>query len=387
MKILYVTHKMIYPVNGGDCIRMSQMLDALQRRGKVDVMYIAHDDVNAPMLSYNPSIGKEWCLRVPYWRRLMKGVKTLCGRLPLLVNLYRHKVFARKLVKVAPDYDMVVLGSLGVAHYCVDLRNAGIDSYLDLTDSATMNLDNEVELSRGVKRWWNRINARRMRGLEAVWRATAKATAFISEVDRDYLDVEGGRPVIVGNMVDVCGDDAVCRQDAGNELLFVGKMNYAPNIAAVKRFVSGALPVIADAVGDVMFRIVGSSPVSEVKALERVADNVTVEGFVDDLDECYRSASVFVAPMFSGSGIQNKILQAMAAGCCVVTTPIGAEGLDMASGAFVVARCDADLAQACVDLLNDRELRLEYGRRARRYVSTHFCRDVVDMQVQSFLMP
>lgn len=386
MKILYVTHKMIYPVTGGDCIRMSQVLDALLRRGDVDVMYIAHSDEAGDMKSHNAAIGGEWCLRVPYWRRLVNGAATLCGRLPLLVNLYRHKAFARRLLEVAPSYDMVVLGSLGVAHYCMDLKKAGIDCHLDLTDSATMNLDNEAALAHGFRRWWHRINARRMRRIELLWRATAKSIAFISEVDRCYLRAEGERSVIVGNMVDVCCDEDRCRQDSDNEILFVGKMDYAPNIAAVRRFASRVMPAVTAATGDVVFRVVGASPVAEVKALERMADNISVEGFVEDLNGCYRSASVFVAPMFSGSGIQNKILQAMSAGCCVVTTPIGAEGLDMASGAFVVARGDADLTQACIDLLRDREMRLEYGRRARRYVAGHFSREVVDMQMRSFLM-
>lgn len=385
MRILYVTHKMIYPITGGDCIRMSQMLDGLLRHGEVDVMYIAHGAGTGTMKSYNPAIGSEWCLHVSFARRLYRAAATLFGRYPFLVSLYRHKAFGHRLMQVAPEYDMVVLGGLGVAGYCVDLKEAGIDVRLDITDSATMNLDNEVRLSSGLKKLWNRINARRMRRFELLWRSTVTATAFISDVDQRYLDVDGSRSVVVGNMVALCEDRMICDHASGNEILFVGNMGYAPNIAAVKRFAMNVLPDIAAAVPDVRFRIVGASPGREVKNLENRFSNVSVDGFVENLDGCYRSASIVVAPMFSGSGIQNKILQAMAAGCCVVTTPIGAEGLDINSGAFAIGRDDAELARICISLLNDSTVRRDYGLRARSYVAANFSSAQIARQLDAFL--
>lgn len=385
MKILYVTHKMFYPVDGGDCIRMSQMLDSLLRVGVVDVMYISNGRGGSSIRQYNSAVRAEWSLRVSYPCRLLRAAFTLVNRNPLLVNLYRHRAFVRRLVGVAPGYDMVVLGGLGVAGYCIDLKAVGVDAWLDLTDSAAMNLDNEVALSTGLKKIWNKLNARRMRRLETQWRATCRVIAFISEVDRDYIEVAGSNSVIVGNKVDLCDNSKICEQSSDNEILFVGKMSYAPNVAAVSRFAVEVLPHISSAFPGLRFRVVGASPVPEVKNLSRLSPDIIVEGFVDDLSACYREASIVVAPMFSGSGIQNKILQAMAAGCCVVTTPIGAEGLDISSGAFVMADDDRALADACIRLLGDRQLRRDYGARARAYVAVHFSDSVISAQMSRFL--
>lgn len=385
MKILYVTHKLFYPVAGGDCIRMSQMLEGLLQLGEVDVMYIAHPGEGGSLMGGNPAVASEWSLEVGRPRRLARALSTLFNRRPLLVNLYRYNSFRRRLLSVAHGYDRVVLGGLGVAHYCVDLEKAGVDVYLDLTDSAAMNLDNEVNMSSGIRRIWHKINAARMRRLEARWRDVCRATAFISDVDRGYLVGGQGRQVIVGNKVDLCDKSLICQHDSCTELLFVGRMDYAPNILAVKRFVKNVLPRITASRSDVVFRIVGASPGEEIKRLAVGNRNVVVEGFVDSLDSYYASASVVVAPMFSGSGIQNKILQAMAAGCCVVTTPIGAEGLDMDSGAFALARNDSELATVCLRLLADPLLRCAYGLAAREYVASHFSSDAMVSQISDFL--
>lgn len=385
MKILYVTHKPFYPIDGGDCIRMSQMLDELLRRGDVDVMYMAHSEPEKPLKAYRPAIGREMCVKVGRGRRLLGAVRTMFNRKPLLVNIYNRRVLRRRLLSVAPEYDAVVVGSLGTAHYCPALHETGIDAYLDLTDSATMNLDNEAALRKGLRRWWARLNARRMRRLETLWRDTARAVAFISEVDRDYLPVHGGRQVIVGNSVDLPGEEMVCRHAEGAELLFVGNMSYAPNVTAVTRFVDNVLPQVAEAVPQVKLHVVGSGVSEELRRRLQGNQHVVVEGFVKDLGACYREAGIFVAPMYSGSGIQNKILQALAAGCCVVTTPIGAEGLDTVSGAFVVAESEEEMAQAIVSLAGNEAARREYGKRARKYVAGAFSREVVARQVTEFL--
>lgn len=384
MKILYVTHKPIYPVTGGDCIRMSQILDGLLQLGEVDVMYLVHDKREKTLRERNPAINKEYRVEAGRLRRLMRAVATLVNRKPLLVNLYRHGKMRRKLMEVALQYDAVVLGSLGTAHYCMDLQAARANTYLDLTDSPSMNLDNEAALSSGWRRLWAQLNASRMRRLETLWRA-AVPTAFISEADRGFLPCGDKPSAIVSNSVAPVPQEMLCTHENAARLLFVGQMSYAPNITAMRRFVAEVLPRVAATVAEVRLHIVGSGAGDDIRELGRRDRRVVVEGYVENLGVCYREAGIFVAPMYSGSGIQNKILQAMAAGCCVVTTPIGAEGLDATTDAFVVAGSDEEMAQTIIRLAGDPERRRGYGRRARRYVAEAFSAAVASRQLQQFI--
>src|SRR6185369_17848392 len=109
-------------------------------------------------------------------------------------------------------------------------------------------------------------------------------------------------------------------------VLFVGFFRHEPNVEAVRYFCSDVLPRIRAVRPDVRFRIVGAYPPEVVRRLgER--EGVEVTGGVEDIAPYYRRAAVFVAPVLQGSGTRLKILEAMASGCPVVSTTIGAEGL------------------------------------------------------------
>ena len=89
--------------------------------------------------------------------------------------------------------------------------------------------------------------------------------------------------------------------------------------------------------------------------------------------------------MLTGAGIQNKIIQAMAYGCCVITTSIGAEGLDIRRGEIAIADGDHALIQTVLDLLENRRKRVEMGKLAREYVIQNLSEDVIQKQFWQFI--
>jgi glycosyltransferase involved in cell wall biosynthesis len=164
----------------------------------------------------------------------------------------------------------------------------------------------------------------------------------------------------------------------GHNLAFIGKMSYAPNILAVSNFVKNVLPLIRNKIPDVTFYIVGASPDRDVLKLHD-GKKVIVTGFVENINEYFNLASIIVAPMLSGAGIQNKIIQAMGSGKCVVTTPIGAEGL-IIKGEIAIEKNDNDMAERIIFLLSHKDVRCAMGKDARKYVQQNLSFDAISQQ-------
>lgn len=155
-------------------------------------------------------------------------------------------------------------------------------------------------------------------------------------------------------------------------LLFTGTMNYRPNVDAVLWFVDSVLEVVREAVPEAKLFIVGNKPHPRLEAIRRRND-VEITGFVQDVTPFLHSTALYVAPLRMGSGTRLKLLQAMAAGAAIVSTRIGAEGLNITSGQEVVLADDATaFAQATVALLRDPDRRTALGRAAQALVRQQY---------------
>lgn len=189
---------------------------------------------------------------------------------------------------------------------------------------------------------------------------------------------------VVGNKVEIPDGALVSTHLIRDTIVFVGKMSYAPNILAVTHFADSILPTLCINRPNLEFTIVGACPDKNVKKLaERT--NITVTGYVETVEPYYRQATIVVAPMLTGAGIQNKILQAMSYGCCVVTTPIGAEGLNIKHGEIGIFGDDMAMIKGIQALLDHPAKRREMGVAARKYIIDNYSHDIVARQFWDFM--
>jgi glycosyltransferase involved in cell wall biosynthesis len=154
---------------------------------------------------------------------------------------------------------------------------------------------------------------------------------------------------------------------------FVGVMDYRPNVDAVVWFVENCWERIRAACPKAVFRIIGRGPTRRVRRLAKVP-GVEVVGGVDDVAAEVRQLAVSVAPMRIARGLQNKVLEAMAAAKPVVLTAKAAEGIRARDGQhYLIADHAADIIQRVTRLLNDPEERARIGTAARRFVAANHC--------------
>ncbi|MHB1953054.1 MAG: glycosyltransferase [Sulfobacillus sp.] len=160
--------------------------------------------------------------------------------------------------------------------------------------------------------------------------------------------------------------------DVTPSIVYSGAMDYGPNVDAIIYFGRRILPIIREAIPDVIFRVVGRNPVPELIALAREA-KFEVTGAVDDVRPFLQQAHVVVVPLRFGAGTRLKILEAMACGKAIVSTSLGAEGIDVTHQQDIILADQPDtVARSTISLLHDDAERARLGAAARSTVETKY---------------
>jgi len=154
---------------------------------------------------------------------------------------------------------------------------------------------------------------------------------------------------------------------AGADVAFIGAMDYRANIDAVRWFASGPWATLASRFPDSRFRIVGRNPTADVVGLG--SPRVMVTGEVPDVSVACAGARVGVVPLRAGMGIKTKTLELLAMGLPVVTTAVGAEGIDAQPSDGLIVADEAGIAEEVAALLDDPARAADLGAAARRYVA------------------
>jgi glycosyltransferase involved in cell wall biosynthesis len=253
-------------------------------------------------------------------------------------------------------------------------------TFLDIA-SVQHNRISQIERrpSRKLRAW---LHSLMMRRWEPRYAQRFDRCITVSEADRRLLLDKN--PLlsadVIPNGVDTVAYQRLSLSNGSPVLLFVGRMKYVPCADAMLYFHEQILPIIRQKIPNVELWIVGSNPPHEVRQLE--GDHVRVTGQVDDVLPYYERASVCVVPLRAGSGTRLKILEAMALGRPIVSTSIGAEGLDVIQGQhLLLADGPEQFAATTLGLLEDRGLQERLARNARQLVTSRYDWDIAAKQL------
>ena len=193
-----------------------------------------------------------------------------------------------------------------------------------------------------------------LRELELAMMRACDATVVVSDAERLQVerDVPGVKLFTVPNIHRIA--QYVLPPEDRLGILFVGSFRHPPNVGAALRLVRDVMPVVRRELQDVRLTIVGADPPPEVQAL--ASPFVEVAGWVEDLHPLLEQSSVLVAPLNYGAGLKGKVTQCLAAGLPVVTTAVGAEGIEGLSDCVLVAEDAEDLAAQVVRVVRDAAL-------------------------------
>ncbi|MBD0330087.1 MAG: glycosyltransferase [Thermoleophilia bacterium] len=319
-------------------------------------------------------------LRMTWILRLLRSLG--CGVTLFPLNRERREPYARALQRLGVEvhygprtfqelaagrsdlYDLVILSRPDVASVLLADVRAAFPRATVLYDTVDLHFRRErrrLELL-GAAPSEEHVRARDIE-LDCMRRSDLVATISDEEAQIVREQVPTARTVVLPNVHEL--DPSPPRPFAERaDLLFIGSFQHPPNVDAVLHLVGDVLPLLAESL-DARLLVLGADPPDEIRRLQ--SPRVVVTGYLPDVDEYFRRAHVFVAPLRYGAGMKGKVGHALAFGLPVVTTPIGAEGMDLVDGEHLLVRDGADaLAQAVAAVYRDEDLwgRLSEGGRA-----------------------
>lgn len=374
VKVLFLAHRIPYPPDKGDKIRAFHFLEHLAASHQVWLGAAADDPGD---MQYVPVL-RERCADVciaplGLAARTLNMLSGFHLGLPLSVARFRHRRLETWIAHVLEDVrpDVILVYSSALAQYLIGRVKPGARVVVDFVDADAEKWRAYAAQTKPPMRW---VYAREFASLVKFERRVldlAQSGILISETERallgDFIPEGKSKLSVVPNGVNT----DYFRQDDANpdsqEVVLCGRMDYRPNVDAAQWFVESILPQIRQACPQAVFRIVGAAPTAEVLALAKT-DGVEVTGSVPDVRPYLAKAAVVVAPLRIARGIQNKVLEGLAAGRPVVGTPNALDGIGAQVGRDVLVAAEAgDFARAVIDVLQGKAPR-DLAANGQRFV-------------------
>lgn len=393
MKLLWVKSDLLHPTTKGGHIRTLEMLKRMHQRHEIHYAGFENNPAGEGVRR-----SSEYCSRLyhlphhtpkrtspAFAAQLVKGV---FSSLPVAVFRYQSNAMARLLreVMARERFDKIVCDFITPAINFQSLANSVVFQH----NVETMIWQRHASNARNfAEKTYLGLQASRMFNYEQAVCRKAKHVIAVSKEDAAQMRQMFGIPDVSSIPTGV--DVETFTPPAGiappePRLVFVGSMDWLPNIDGVRFFCESVLPLIRRQRPDCAFSIVGREPSREMRALAEKDPLIEVTGTVPDVKPHLWKSAVSVVPLRIGGGTRMKIYEAMAAKVPVVSTTVGAEGLDIHPPHDIrIADTAEDFAAQCVELLNQSNVRENQSHLAWRLVSENFGWDSIARQFETIL--
>lgn len=336
LNILYLSPRFPYPLVGGDRVKNYNILKHLTANHNVTLITL-YQGGKCPQEHKQAILDLGIDLKIidldPFQAGMRAGALTLAGY-PLEIGYYNNPMFSMMVEKVlkTQKIDLIYGFFLRTAEY---FKNSELPRIMMAEDCRIIyqkrSYQESTKLYQKIIRWWE---YKKLLKYEAEVVENFDVTTFVSK--NDIESIKSFNPVgnykLLTNGVDI-SQYSLPEYSYRNDILFAGKLDIWANVLMVNQIVEQILPQVWKKFPNVKFNIVGSKPPKSIKKLQ--GKNINIIPDVPSLIPYYQKAAIFLHPHSGGSGIQNKLLEAMACGCPVLTTQTGIQGIDVVDGESV----------------------------------------------------
>ena len=384
MKILVILPRFPYPLEKGDKLRAYHQIRTLSANNEVYLFTLSHDRVEDMSVKEMRRYCKD--IRIAHlskFKGALRVIRNFFGARSLQIG-YWDSSKARKQLR---QFEAEVNPDVVYAQMIRTIKYAAHSQYpkvMDFQDALSMNYERRMQNYKGLHYFVLHYEFKMMRSAEYNACGIFDGLTIISDTDSQAIPQHKDTEIaVIRNGVDF---DYFHQMDMEKryEVVFCGNMQYKPNIDASRYLVNEVMPIVWRTHPNARVVLAGATPKASVRQL--ASDRVKVTGSVIDIRPFYAQSKVFVAPMRIGSGLQNKLLEAMSMGIPCVTTPLANDSLGATDGSEVLLGRDAgQLAAAIIRMLDNEALRLSIADNARQFVRQHFSWEATGQQLESVL--
>ena len=372
MKVLVVLPRFPYPLEKGDKLRAYHQLRVLSRYHELYVVTLCeHLPSEESLAKIRPFCQELHVVKLTWTSRLWHSAGALFKGLPFqcgyFYNRKAQRIINELVARVNPDRIFCQL--IRVAEY---VKHFNIRKIIDYQDVLSKGMQRRALSAPFWKRWFFKAEFRRLCRYEAEVFSLFDEKVIITEVDRDLIPHEQSRQIhVVANGVDF---DYYQHRDCEKnyDLIFAGNMSYAPNVEAANYLVREVMPLLWQEFPDLTVALCGASPVPAVRALQ--SRRVIVTGWVDSMADYYAQSRVFIAPMHLGTGLQNKLLEAMSMKLPCVTSTLAGKPLKGVENGKEILICNTTtgFADAVKALLENDEMYNTIAENGYQFVKSNY---------------
>lgn len=386
-RCVFVANRLPWPLSDGWARRTFHVLEALAAEWPAHfIAYHAGDaaereaDRAAVEAAFNGRVTVEVLPR-PSYRSARGVIGSVVRNQPFHIAANTDKAFRDAVSRAMRAGPVSVWGCAGVymAHYMPAAR-PGLVRLIDTHNIESLAVERQARFTQNTLRRW--YTSRTAGQLEVLERDRFAASDIVVVCSRDEIPIALERSPrctaeVVANGVDLTRFDGV-RAPVANTLLFFGRLDYFPNVDAVRYFVESiAAPLVARA-PNVRLRIVGAGDTTAVREMAAPFPWIEVVGEAPDIVAELLRATAVIVPLRFGGGTRLKILEALATRAPIVSTTIGAEGIDARDGEQLLLRDTPDgFVDATVSLLTDSAAATRMGNAARALAESHYSWDAI----------
>lgn len=391
MKILFLAHLFPLPLDSGGKIKSFCTLKTLAQHHEVRLLAYVRNELESAMLSEVRRVCAETDV-VSLRRSAVRSAWDAFAALALGKSFVVARDFRRDMIeafkKVLAEFepDVVHIDHLQMAQF-VDFGDSRYKTVLDQHNVEYLIVKRMAETAESaVVRQYAQLEWPKLMRYELDVCRRSDLVITVSEQDKSTLhamdsSLQNIYAVPIG--IDVDAVPVVKRSSNTRNLLFLGAMHWPPNIDCVLWFYKEILPLIKAEIPDCIFTIAGQRAPKSVTSLAS-DPSVRVIGYVADQAAVAKDCSVFIVPLRSGSGVRVKILNAMAMGLPIVSTSIGAEGIEVEHGKhLLIADTPDEFAKSVVSVLQNASLADILGQNARQLVCERYSYEVVGKKLLS----